>query len=139
MKNIFVCFYGDGELWQNINEVVSYPSGCTFYRDFRYRDKKVQASILADIKNKDQRMKFQGKKGILAIRFFSEKFQSLLLPVREIEINHINYLPDNQSVSFTFGRMIDFTQSLDLRSLSLEIPSDETKTISRIIFYLNLL
>jgi hypothetical protein len=130
MKNTFICFYGDGELWKNINEVVSYPCGTTFYRDFRYRDKRIQKNILEEIKIEEKRFQFQGRKAILAMRFFSEKFQWLLLPIREIEIKHIQYMPDNHSIFFTFGRMVDFSQPRSLLDYCVQIPTSERSTIS---------
>jgi hypothetical protein len=130
MKNTFVCFYGDGDLWKNINEVVSYPSGCSFYRDFRYPDNRIQNEILEEIKHDEQRILYQGRKALLSIRFFNENFKWLLLPIREIEITKIKYMADNHSVFFKLGKMVDFCQTKKLRDYCIEIPLSERDHIT---------
>lgn len=125
MENLYVCFFGDGRLWDNVSLVAAYPSGFSYFRAFRYRDERIQGAVLDEMGSRGKLERLVGAEAILAMRFVSEKHKSLLLPVRRIEISHIDYMRDNHSIYFTMGPLVDFGQFRDLQSACVEVPPKE--------------
>lgn len=46
MSYLFLCFFGDGPHWDNTPLVPAYPSGYSYSRPFRYRDRWVHREVL---------------------------------------------------------------------------------------------
>lgn len=125
MDNLYLCFFGDGKLWENVSLVAAYPLGFSYGRPFRYRDCWVQQEVLHDMAGGAGLDKLVGVEATLAMRFRSQEHQSLILPVRRVEITHIDFMPRSHSVYFTMGQMVNFARFDGLRSVCVEIPSDE--------------
>lgn len=125
MSNIFLCFFGDSSLWDNVVLTTAYPTDFSYHRPFRYRDAWIQLALLDEMKSDEKRYSFVGKTAILGMRFLSEQYKSVILPIRQIEITQIDYMPDNHSIYFKMRKMIDFSLIKDLRSICFELPDEE--------------
>jgi len=130
MDSIYLCFYGDGPLFDNTYLSVAYPSGYSYIRPFRYRDQWLQPQLLKEMKKVESREKLVGQKAILSMRFLAKKYQWLILPIREARITHIDYRPNNHSVYFTLGPMVDFRKLAKLIQGCVEIPKFEREGLS---------
>jgi hypothetical protein len=130
MKNLYLCFFGDSALWDNIIQVMAYPDGYTYIRPFRYRDNWLHPEIMDDIKNPKKREALYSEKAILGMRFLTNSYEWLLLPIREITITKIEYMPDNHSVYFTLGPMVDFRKFKHIKDACVEIPDHERQGLS---------
>jgi hypothetical protein len=71
MKNTYLCFFGDGRLWDNTPLVAAYPSGFSYFRPFRYRDAWIQDELRKEIDNESQRGILVGSAATLGMRFLS--------------------------------------------------------------------
>lgn len=129
MNNLFLCFFGDSRLWDNIVLSTAYPTEYSYFRPFRYRDNWMQSGLLREIENKEKREVLLVKPTILGIRFVSEQYRWMVLPIRQVQLTHIDYMPDNHAVFFKMGDMVDFRHINDLRSICFEIPIEERETI----------
>ena len=125
MSQLFLCFYGDSRLWENIILSTAYPKGFSYFRPFRYRDEWIDNALLQDLKNKEKRASLIGQSAILAMRFISEEHKWLVLPIRKVNITHIDYIPDNHGIYFKLGDMVDYPVEKELNKICFEIPSEE--------------
>lgn len=135
MSQLYLCFFGDGPLWDNIVRVPAYPKGFTYFRPFRYRDEWIQTTLLKEIERKEQRLSLMGNKVVVCMRFLDDDFKWYLLPLRQASLVNIDYSPGNHSVYFQLGTFFDFGKVEDLRSACLEIPSSEYNSVANHIFF----
>jgi hypothetical protein len=137
-SNLFICFFGDKGLWDNVILTAAYPVGFSYFRPFRYRDAWVQEKIINEIIDQANRDYFIGEEATLAMRFISDEHKWELLPIRKVYITGIDYLPDNQSIYFKMGPMIDFGGFKGgLQQNCLEIPTADREKMSgsELMFY----
>jgi hypothetical protein len=113
-KILVLSFYADVGIWDNLIYVPGYPSGMSYFRPFRYRDKWISNELQEELKETGSREKLVGAHVILATRFGAEEYRSLILPIRNVEITHIDYIPDNICIYFKLGPFftIDFNQEI---------------------------
>src|SRR5574341_1075745 len=129
MDTMFLSFFGDGPLFDNTYLTVAYPTGYSYFRPFRYRDRWLGPQMLEEIKGAETREQLVGQSAILSMRFLTEHYEGLILPIREAQITYIDNIPDNHSVYFSLGRMVDFRKIGNLRDGCIELPSDEIKKL----------
>lgn len=115
-KNLFVTFFGDGDLCENLIKTMAYPDGYSYFRAFRYRDKWVQDKFLGNLQE------LKGKEAILSVRFTNEDQKQLVLPLRKITIEHVQCHTENL-VYFRMGKMVNYANQKNLRDICLEIPN----------------
>jgi hypothetical protein len=135
MGQLFLCFYGDGTLWDNILLLPAYPSGYSYFRPFRYRDNWIQGDLLDKMSNEEKRKAMIGSEAILCMRFLAEEHKWKLLPVRKASITHIDYLPDNHSFYFSVGPFYDFRTIEELNKACLELDVRERSVIGESLFF----
>ena len=125
---LVISFYGDGPKWENLVYLPAFPSGCSYFRPFRYRDKWVEPSILALLR---QDWKTVAKQDLLvAARFQAAPWSWSLLPIRKATLTHFRYNEGEEHyIHFSLGPMFDFTERAELKSLLVEIPADEQATV----------
>jgi hypothetical protein len=130
VKNIYVCFFADGRLWDNTPLVAAYPTGFSYFRPFRYRDAWIHDALRTEIDNELQRSALVDSSATLGMRFLSPDYKWLVLPVRKVQLTFIDCLPENYSVYLKMGPMINFAGVEDLRSICTEIPLEERQSDS---------
>ena len=130
MNNIYLCFFGDRDRWENVILATAYPSGYSFFRPFTYDDPRVSNDMLNEIREPNSRASLTGNKAILAMRFYKEEFRNLILPIRYVTITSIDPIPQNYSVYFSVNQMRDFQNFERLRDLCIEIPKNELDGLS---------
>lgn len=133
--SLFLCFFGDGPRWENILQLPGYPRGYSYVRPFRYRDKWIQGELLDVISNEQEREKLKRQDVFVCMRFLDEKNKWLVLPIRKAKIEHIDPMPENQSVYFSMGPMYDFKGVKELSSICLEIDTSRRKEIGEALFF----
>jgi hypothetical protein len=133
--NLFLCFYGDGPLWDNVILIPGYHSGHSYFRPFRYRDTWVQESLLKELQDEKMREKLTGKQVILCIRFRNEEKKWSILPVRKAVIRHIDPMPDNQSIYFSMEALYNFNRVKTLSDICVEIHPSERNAVSGTLFF----
>lgn len=137
-KNLYICFFGDSRLWDNVILSTAYPEGFSYFRPFRYRDAWIHGALIDELVDSDYRKGLIGQEATLAIRFKSEEHKWKIFPLRKIVITGIDYIPDNQSIYFKMGPMLDFRRlEGDLLNNCLEIPQNERNKSSgtELMFY----
>jgi hypothetical protein len=122
---LFLCFFGDSALWDNILLVPGYPAGYSYFRPFRYRDDWVQKSLLEEIQSKQSCGKLTGVPAILGMRFLLDQKKWSVLPIRKAVIRYIDPMSDNQSVYFSMGSLYDFTKVKELSDICVDIDAYE--------------
>lgn len=135
MSQLYICFYADGPLWDNVIHIPAYPRGFSYFRPFRYRDAWIQPTLLKEIENRDKRTFLIGEKAIICMRFLDDNCKWYLLPVREAELTMVDYAPGNHSVYFRLGAYFDYGSVQNLRAACLEIPSEEHDSVANHIFF----
>jgi len=100
---IVLSFFGDKGLYDNLAYVPAYPSGISYFRPFRYRNEWIEDALREELRQPNAWTNLVGQDAILAIRFCSEDYQSLILPFREVKITHLDFIADNLSVYFQVG------------------------------------
>lgn len=135
MGQLFLCFFGDGPLWDNVVLVPAYPSGYSYFRPFRYRDAWVQPDLLSDMADQQERRTLIGSDAWLCMRFDSDEHRSKLLPMRKVKITHIDYLPDLHSVYFRLGPFYDLGTTEELQQACVEIGEEERGAIGNSLFF----
>lgn len=132
---LFLCFYGDGPMWDNVTMVPGFPSGCSYLRSFRYRDSWIQNELREKMKNGQKSDKQAFGDAVLCMRFINENNSRLILPVRMVTIEKVDPMPDNQSVYFRMGPLYDFTKVKTLTDACMTIvPSEQTRIGSALFF-----
>jgi hypothetical protein len=132
---LFLCFYGDGPLWDNILLIPGYPSDHSYLRPFRYRDAWVQNSLLAEIRDEKAREKLIGTQVILCMRFLLEEKKWSILPIRKAMIRHVDPMSDNQSVYFSMGPLYDFNKVKALSDICVNINPSERDAVGGALFF----
>lgn len=135
MNQLYLCFYADGPLWDNVIHIPAFPRGFSYLRPFRYRDAWIQPSLLKEIENRDKRTFLIGEKAIICMRFLDNNYKWYLLPVREAELTKVDYAPGNHSVYFRLGAYFNFGSVQDLRAACLELPPAEHDSVANHIFF----
>lgn len=135
MANIFLTFYGDGPHWDNIIKIPAYPSETSYYRPFKYRDRWLQPELLNKIQNENGRESLIGENAFLCVRFISQDFSLKILPIRKAKITKIIFVPDNHSVYFTLGSMVNYSFYDDLLSACLSIPPEEQRAVQNYLMF----
>ena len=104
-KILVLSFFADSALWDNLIYLPGYPSGMSYFRPFRYREKWIEESLYAELQTKEKRNNLVGKEVLMAARFCSsDAHKALVLPIRVATIEAINYIPDNISIYFRLGK-----------------------------------
>jgi len=134
-KTLFLCFNADGPHWDNILRLPGYPQGYSYVRPFRYKDNLIEGSLLEEINSEQERENLKGQDVFLCMRFLNEDNKWLLLPIREVKIEHIDPMPENQSVYFSMGSMYDFTGVKELSDICLEIDESERGEVGEALFF----
>lgn len=113
-SKLILSFFADGPLWDNTVYVPAYPTGMSYFRPFRYRRKWISGSLCEELKECKSRNKLIGNEAVLAARFISERHKSMVLPIRAVEVTHIDFIPDNVCVYFRLGQFYlpDFDSEL---------------------------
>jgi hypothetical protein len=132
---LFLCFYGDSALWDNILLIPGYPSGHSYFRPFRYRDNWVQESLLEEMQNEKAREKLTGEQVILCMRFLLEEKKWSILPVRKAVIRHIDPMRNNQSVHFSMESLYDFNKVKALSDICVDIHPSERNAVGGALFF----
>lgn len=132
---LFLCFYGDSVLWDNILLVPGYPAGYSYIRPFRYRDNWVQRSLLEEMQNEQACEKLTGAQVVLCMRFLLDQKRWSILPIRKAVIRHIDPMADNQSVYFSMGSLYDFTKVKELSDICVDIDQSERDAVGETLFF----
>jgi hypothetical protein len=125
-----LAFFGDGPKWDNFVLTLSLPSGVSNYRPFRYSDHRVAPDVLSAMATDAGRKSLLASPVWLAARFGAQGDESHpyrwhLLPLRQVELTHIDYSPGNHSVYFRAGPLFDFRKVSDIRDALFTIPTSE--------------
>lgn len=130
-------FFGDSGLAENLAFVPAYPSGMSYFRPFRYRDKWLDDKMKQLLKNPKGRSQLIGQNAVLATTFCSTDYTSLVLPIRDVRITHIDFIPDNISVYFQLGTFYEHDFEMGLREQCLEFASAEETPEDHLLFKCN--
>jgi hypothetical protein len=129
-KVVYVGFFGDGPKWDNFVLTLAPPAGVTNHRPFRYGDNRVASDVLRDIATPAGSEGLKQEGAVLAARFGAAKDTASerlwwLLPLREVQIDHLDYSPGNHSVYFRAGALFDFRGVEDIRDALVNVPDEE--------------
>jgi hypothetical protein len=130
-------FYGDGPKWENFVYLPAYPSGCSYFRPFRYRDKWVEAELLAKLRQNWQEV--AKEELVLAARFQPaqpDPWNWSVLPIRKATLTHFRFNEGEEHyIYFSLGPMVDFRERPELQSLIQVIPKDERDRVGEAFFF----
>lgn len=143
--------FADRQYWPSCLEPLLYPTGCSFYRPFSYREGYLAESLRNELKDPARREKFLSdadrNKGIFGIRFKDEsepQYRGVFIPLREIKLTNVQF-SDSFQLSFKVDQYVKLTPQGTLHSIGLrgivdyeepentllfEIPDDETEAFS---------
>lgn len=134
MSKLFLSFYADGPLADNVTRIPAYPSGMSYFRPFRYRDEWIQPSLLAEVADPESRARLLNQEAVLAMRFIDDASKSTIIPVRRVIIRHIHHVPDLHSIYFSLDRFYDFREIDELDDLAVT-PSQDPEQLERLLFF----
>jgi hypothetical protein len=117
---LFLTFYGEGPYWDNTVMLPAYPTGFSYARPFRYRDKWVEPSLLDRAINAPG--SFVGQQAILAMRFRTGGAETQFVPLRLVELTTVAREEDN-FVYFRLRQFVDFSTVTSLASAALPLPA----------------
>ena len=135
MSTLFLCFNGDGPYWDNILLLPAYPSGYSYFRPFRYRDKWIQQGLLEEIKVKKRCKDFIGTEAILCMRFYNGTYKDKIIPLRKVNITHVAFFPDNYCIYFRIGQFYDFEAFEQFNQAAIQISQEEKEKIGEALFF----
>jgi hypothetical protein len=123
MGTLILSFYGDGPKWENFVHLPAYPSGCSYFRPFRYRNKWVQPPLLKVAK--EERESLDGREVLLGARFQAPDLRWSILPIRLGRLTRFRYSEEDHSIYFTVGHVFNHRSRDTLADCLLEIPEQE--------------
>ena len=135
MATLFITFLADGALWDNIALVPAYPSGFSFPRPFRYRDTWVSSDLIKEMSQEGSRSKLASSAAVLAMRFKSKRYEKRILPLRQVTLTHIHYLPGNHSVFFKLGKFFNFANARTLSEATIRLTEEQFRTVGQALFF----
>jgi hypothetical protein len=126
VKGLALCFYGDGPLWQNALQALSFPPGYSYSKPFRYKDNWVQSG-LQDLM-RSHPLGFERIDAILGTRFKQRELG--VIPIRRITITNVDSSPGNNYIDFRFGSFFQIpTDTSDLASTACALPDTVTEEL----------
>jgi hypothetical protein len=118
--------FADRPYWLSCLEPLLYPSGCSFYRPFSYREEYVAEPMRSTLKTPDHLHTFlsdqKRNSGIFGIRFKDEgepQYRGRFIPLREVRLTNVQ-VSDTYQLSFKVGEYINLTPNGRLQSLELD-------------------
>jgi hypothetical protein len=131
---LLLSFYGDGPKWENFVYLPAYPSGCSYFRPFRYRDKWVEPGLLAELR--EDWKPISEKDLVIAARFHTDPWNWALLPIRKGKLTHFRFNEGEEHyIHFSLDQMIDFRGAPDLATLMHNIPEGEEARVGDAFFF----
>ena len=131
---LVLSFYGDGPKWENFVYPPASPSGCSYFRPFRYRDEWVETGLLDRLK--DEWEDVAREELLVGARFKSSPWEWSLLPVRKAEMTYFRFNEGEEHyIHFKVGSMFDFRERVDPQTLALSIPEDERERVGKAFFF----
>jgi hypothetical protein len=134
-----LCAYADGPYWASCLDPLAYPTGCSYYRPFSYREKYLSPSLLKKFEDDKKRERFLTddvlNRGVFGIRFRPESGQSFyekFIPLRLVTLTDINIL-DTVQINFRLGEYIKLSPEGKLRTISLGEVIDSSKPETTIL------
>jgi hypothetical protein len=119
--------YVDGPYWVSSLEPLLYPTGCSFYRVFSYREDYVYPkTFLETLIDEDQSAAFLADSarndGLFGLRFKNTEeieYRGMFIPLRQVTLTTI--IPsDTLQIQFRLGNYVDFNADRKFRSISLD-------------------
>ncbi len=129
--SLFVTFYGDGPYWDNLVMLPAYPTGYTYLRPFRYRDVWVDPDLAERAANAPA--SFVGEAATLGIRFTTDGFGNVLIPIRQVQIATVAREQDN-FVYFSLGRFVDVSGAQKLGDIARAVPPEVDAVDAKLFF-----
>lgn len=131
---LVLSFYGDGPKWENFVHLPAFPSGCSYFRPFRYRDEWLEEGLLDRLKTD---WKAVGRTELLVgSRFKSAPWEWSFLPIRSATMTHFRFNEGEEHyIHFKLGPMVDFRERPELQTLLVSIPDDERERIGKAFFF----
>lgn len=124
--------FADKGYWPSCLEPLLYPTDCSFYRPFSYREAYVSPSLL-NVFNSDQLEKLLLTKswnnGIFGIRFRDEtqpEYRGKFIPLRLVTLTAVE-VTDSLQVSFRLGEYVRLSEQLKLQPIILDGIVDYSK------------
>ena len=131
---LVLSFYGDGPKWENFVYLPAYPSGCSYFRPFRYRDKWVEAALLAKLRQNWEEVARQEL--VVAARFQPDPWTWSVLPIRKATLTHFRFNEGEEHyIHFLLGPMVDFRERPELQTLMQVIPEDERDQVGQAFMF----
>jgi hypothetical protein len=127
-------FYGDGPKWENLVYIPAYPSGCSYFRPFRYRDEWIEPALLGRLRASESAL--NNSDLFVCARFRpATDAATVLLPIRKAKLTRFRYSEGDHSIYFSLGQLVDLRGGKTLREGALEIPSTEQDRIGTSFFF----
>lgn len=136
-SHIFLCFFADGPKWDNIQQIPAYPTGYSYFRPFRYRNKWIDKLLLGILNNREQFKTLIGKEVILCMRFGKGSYKNYIIPIRKVIITGLDILADNYSIFFKMGSFFNFLSYDNLADAAIKIPNKGDKTDNDYLFFVS--
>jgi hypothetical protein len=131
---LVLSFYGDGPKWENFVYLPAYPSGCSYFRPFRYRDKWVEPALLARLRRDWKSVADQEL--VVAARFLTAPWTWSVLPIRKARLTHFRFNEGEEHyIHFQLREMIDFRERPELQTLMQDIPEDEQTRVGQAFMF----
>jgi hypothetical protein len=130
---LFLCFYANGPRADNLVRLPAFPSGCSYDRPFRYRDKWIDSTLLEDLRADSH--KHDGADVVVGLRFIGEKVSDALIPLRRGRLLATSLSPDQNQFYFRVDRLYQFANATDLGDAALQIPTTVAEAKRGLLFF----
>jgi hypothetical protein len=118
--------FADRPYWLSCLEPLLYPSGCSFYRPFSYREEYVAEPLRSELRNPVRLDAFlsdqERNTGLFGIRFKDEsepQYRGRFIPLRKVRLTNVQ-VSDTYQLSFKIEEYIKLTANETLQSVGLD-------------------
>lgn len=135
-----LCAFADRQYWASCLEPLLYPSGCSFYRPFSYREDYVAEPLRSELKDDARLDAFLSDArrniGIFGIRFKDEtepEYRGQFIPLRAVSLTNVQ-VSNTYQLSFKIGDYVKLTPNLTFHSIGLDGIIDYSKPEDTLLF-----
>ena len=132
--------FADRPYWASCLEPLLYPSGCSFYRPFSYREDYVAEPLRSELKDDARLDAFLSDArrniGIFGIRFKDEsepEYRGQFIPLRKVSLTNVQ-VSNTYQLSFKIGEYVMLTPNLTFHSIGLDDIIDYSKPEDTLLF-----
>lgn len=130
---LIVNWFADQDKWENMALVTFYPQGLSYFRPFRYRDKWISKQVLDELGESGTKILTSSSHDTLLCAKFSST--ESIIPVRRIELTHVQPSGDEYYIYFKVGPFVDYRQCKSILEYSTELTGFITEDDRQKLFH----